>query len=487
MREIVRIKKVVFLVFSLTVSLILGGCAAVTGHGGAMNDFDKKVHSNNCDFKDINEKVEEKDDLLLWAIQGGSLARNCKDYKKSNYLFDHAEVVYKKEVDKDNIANDALETTGSILVNNNINDYEGNTYEKVMVNTYKALNFASLGDFKNARVEFNRALDRQRRAKEYFNKEIKKKKKELKKQEEEFKVKQEKKLNNKNEKYQSKVVSKQSLGFKNPSELVKNKETQKVLYDEFKTTLNDFKVYPDFINPFTTYISGIYFMMNNDPRKARDLLKESLGMDPKNEQIKADYELSNNLAKNVLQNKDKYVWIIYENGQSLKNDEKKVHIPLFLFTGKAHYTGIAFPIIKEQLSSHDFLKINGKKTIEVCNMDNVIKTEYKKRFASKMTEIVISNIFKTYAQYELQKNAGLWGGVAGALYQAATNRADVRSWTTLPKNFQSVRIKNDGKLIKIKNNQDVLLGNVTISNNKNAIIYVRSEIPTNNRIHKIEF
>lgn len=44
-----------------------------------------------------------------------------------------------------------------------------------MVNTYKALNYASLHDSANTRVEFNRALDRQRRAKDYFRSEIQKK------------------------------------------------------------------------------------------------------------------------------------------------------------------------------------------------------------------------------------------------------------------------------------------------------------------------
>lgn len=489
MLKIKVLKKNSFLTLSITASLLLGGCAAITGHQGSLDEFNKKVLANNCDFKDIDEKIEKKDDLLLWSIQGGSLARNCKDYKKSNYLFDHAEIVYKEKVDKDNIANDTLETAGSVLVNNNINDYEGNTYEKIMVNTYKALNFASLGDHNNARVEFNRALDRQRRAKEYFQKEIKEQKEEIKKKEVEFAKKEEEKLKKaKQESDKKEKENEQFKTFKAPSELAKNDATQKVIYDEFKSTLEGFKAYPDFINPFTTYVSGLYFMLNNDPKKGRSLLKETLRMDPKNKQIKADYNLSNKLAKKVSKStKNKYVWVIYENGNSIKIDEKQIHIPLFLFTQKAHYTGIAFPILKEQNASHKYLNVNGNKTTEICNMDNVIKTEFKKRFTSNITEILISNIFKTYAQYELQNNAGLWGGIAGALYQGVTNKADVRSWTTLPKNFQSVRIKNVGEPILIKNDANALLGEVKVPKGKNAIVYVRSEVPTNNRIHKIVF
>ena len=140
---------------TITFLTILSGCAAVTGHKGAMNNFDASLESNKCDFAMVDEKIKDDNDTILWGIQGGSLARNCMDYKKSITLFDKAEQKYKEDVDKDNVANNALESSASVLVNNNVNDYEGNTYEKVMVNTYKALDFASLNDHQNARVEFN--------------------------------------------------------------------------------------------------------------------------------------------------------------------------------------------------------------------------------------------------------------------------------------------------------------------------------------------
>ncbi len=76
------------------------------------------------------KKINDNDDVILWGIQGASLARNCLNYNKSNELFDKAEEKYKEEVDKDNIANNALESASSILINNNINEYEGNTYER---------------------------------------------------------------------------------------------------------------------------------------------------------------------------------------------------------------------------------------------------------------------------------------------------------------------------------------------------------------------
>lgn len=42
--------------------------------------------------------------------------------------------------------------------------YRGRAYDKIMLNTYKALNHMQLGDLEAARVELNRSLQRQRDA-----------------------------------------------------------------------------------------------------------------------------------------------------------------------------------------------------------------------------------------------------------------------------------------------------------------------------------
>lgn len=434
------------------------GCSAISGHKDAMNQFDFNLQNNKCEFIEIDKKIDANNDVVLWGIQGGALARNCLDYAKSNELFDKAELVYKEEVDKDNVVNNTLESVSSILVNNNVTEYEGNTYEKVMLNTYKALNFASLNDKENARIEFNRALDRQRRAKEYFENEIKAKKE-----------------TNDKEKEKNPTVT----------EIAANSKTQDAIYSKYSSLLNDFDAYPDFVNPFTTYVSGLYFLLSGDNSKAKDLLKESVSMNPNNKQILNDFKMSD---KKLLQkNKENYAWIIFENGQSMVKDEIRIDLPLFLVTDKVHYTGIALPKIYERNISYNYLDVNGEKTSLICNMDNVIKTEFKKRFPGIVTEAVLNTVVKTFAQQQLNKETGVVGGIAGALYQGLTNKADVRSWTALPKNFQSVRVKIDDKPILIKNDKGELIKSVIIPSGKNAMIYVKSQNIGNDTVHEILF
>ncbi len=458
------------------VLFFFSGCAFITGYKDQLNSFDYQLLTNKCNYEELDKRIQNNDNTILWSIQGGSLARNCMDYTKSNQMFDNAETNFKIKDEENNLSKVAS-TGKTILVNNNINDYEGYTYEKIMLNTYKALNFASLGDFTNARVEFNRALDRQRRAKEEFESEIKKQQEKIKNQEQEFRNQQ---------KQQTYYANRnlQKTNYNSPMQILNNKHTQEIISKEYSTEFANFKAYPDFVNPFTTYISGLFFILNNDVIKGRDLLKEAYIMQPNNQQIKQDYLLSEELIKR--KNSNSYIWVIYENGTSFKLNEKIINIPLFIVTNKVFYSGFSYPYLVKQNESYKFLNVNGQKTTLISDMNSVIKTEFQIRFINNIIQTIMSNIFKTYAQYELN-SSGPIGGILGVLYQSLTNKADVRSWTALPENFQSTRIINNGEPIVIKNDKNGIIQTINIKENQNAIIYIRSQVPSNNSIHTILF
>src|SRR5690606_20167188 len=125
------------------------------------------------------------------------------------------------------------------LVNDNMFDYKGSLYERIMVNSYKGLNYMSLGDYDNARVEFNRALLRQDKAKEYFAKQVEQNRAKL---DESKKFTDKENLDNSS----SQIMSKYDGFFK-----------------EFDTT-------KDFVNPYATYLASVFFYMEKDYGKAAD-------------------------------------------------------------------------------------------------------------------------------------------------------------------------------------------------------------------------
>lgn len=441
---------------SIILAIFLSGCAeSFTGYSGALSKYEQIYHSNDCDNGFLDEKIKNGDDLIMWNEFAGSLKRNCADYKASNSYFDSAEALYKSDVDLQNLGTKTKNTISSVLLNDNANDYEGAFYEAIMINTYKGLNFMSLGDFSNARIEFNRALDRQRRAKDEFMAQI-----------DEI----------------SDKLNEQSPSVKNA---VLNTQTNDFIANSYSDVFANFRAYPDFVNPFTTYIAALFFLADKDYLKARDLLKESVAMQPENEFLRAEFKLINSFLSPKAP-KNKYIWLIYENGQSMRKDEISLNIPLYLFTNKAFFAPISLPTLKERASSYEFLQINGNKTAQISNMDSVIKTEFQNKLPKIIINSLIRTVTKIYAQTQLSKNDENLGLLMG-IFSIASNRSDTRSWTSLAKNFQGARVKNDAKFTQIQTPNGEIIANLSIPSNSNAIIYINSPLQGVIKIHKILF
>jgi len=383
------------------------------------------LHAANLELK---EKGDEKSDpsYLLQMLQAGAALRYARKYPQSTELFDECEDVIKY-FNEQLFASDAGSAIFSVLANDASLDFRGGEYDGIMVNTYKALNFWQIGKNDLARVEFNRALDRQRRAKERFAEEISRMKEEInKKQIEE------------NRRAQQNRAPQMDI-----NRAVNNPEIDRILKRKY-SNLYAFKAYPDFINPFTTYIAGLFFLSEDDYTKAATLLKETYGMVEKNPVVADDFAT----VEEILDGKraeGHYTWIIFENGLGPEKEEFRVDLPIFFVTDRVKYAGIALPRLKLRSQAFPCLVVrnSGKETARtraLASMDRVIQTEFKTRYPLIITRAVVSMLMKTYAQYLAQKHFGNIGGLLAAVYQLATTAADIRMWTALPKEFQIAKI-----------------------------------------------
>lgn len=471
-----------FLFFIFISIFLFTGCATLTSKNkDEIVEFDKKLAQNSCDYSFVNKKLEDNDDPILWLQQGGAQARNCGDFNKSIEFFDSVEYLYKYDVDFKNQLTKVGETTKSILLNNNANPYDGNIYEKIMVNTYKGLSFLALGNKDSARVEFNRALERQIIAKEYFAKEIQddinKKNKTL------------LKLRNDQDSYNSYVTNKASKSRTyNAEKLSFNDNAMNQIMNYTKNDNAD--IYPDFVNPFTTYISALFSFLDGNNERASFLFREGLQMDSSNIQIAKDYSLVEEIIKRGRFDQ-RYVWVIYESGFSASLEEVRVDLPLFFVSSRYFYTGIAFPQILPRSNSHSYLKIKNSsgdeaQTYVVANFDNIIKAEFDKRFFGLISEVIVSVAIKTIAQKYIKEQDSILG-LAASFYQQLSTRADLRSWSSLPKYFSSGRIPIKDGEITIYSDRDNLLYKTIINNNKNAIIYIKSSHVNQILVHEIYF
>jgi len=437
-------------------SLLFLGCS---GTGPKHKEYDKKIAVGA--YKDAaiiaasakNKKEEGLDDgHLLATMKAGNGYLYAKEYQKSIDMLDESEKIIKYHREQI-LAGSAGDYLAQILLTDAAVDYQGTITEAVLLNTYKSIDYMMIHDYAGARVELNRAIDRQRRAKETYAELIGKQKAAIAKKE--------------NEK-----------GGASTSRTLNSKELDGVIESNY-SNLKGFQAYPDFVNPFTTYLAGLFFMIEGDYSKSSPLLKEAFAMMPQNSTTKTDFEMVENALSGKPIRKN-YVWIIYENGLGPYKKEIKVNIPIWLVSNDLIYTGLALPRMEygKQATADLSVYHNAQMlatTQEVADLNRVIHTEFKYIYGDIVRRAVLSTIVKTYIQYETKK-VNQWAGLATAIFQAASTRADTRIWSSLPQGFQVTRVEMpEDRKLQLKagyHNMNVALS----ANAKHSIVYVR--IPT---------
>lgn len=413
---------------ALTTLVLLAGCETVAPRETLLN-FNASYYGGDYPAA-AQAALQEAGGLdsaggpeLLWSLQAGSALTASGQFILSNQVFDNAEQLAKVE-DTENLGSKGVEKLTATLVNNNINNYSPTVYDGVMINTYKALNNIFLDDPQNARIEFNRAADRQRRAEEHFRKKIDAER-------------------NKQEQADSNSED---------AQITVNREGAIESVYEAYPELNHWKVYPDYVNPYTDYLHGLHFMLasadRDDYGKARDSLRRVAGMMPENSAVQTDLMVVENLitGKWRKKNLNAAVWVVFENGLGPEIEEVVIPIPLFLVSDKVEYSQIALPKLRERSAAYAHLELSGQgkslgRTELVASMDRVVQTEFKKEFPLKVTEAVISTLTKGLVQHQAGEHFGPAGSLLAGIYQVATTRADTRIWTALPKDVQIARVR----------------------------------------------
>ena len=133
--------------FLLTV-IFLTGCATYQAKVSPARDM---LVAGNCDgaLKALEELANKDDgDQLVHLMDYASALQICGDYKKSNQIFDKAEKV-ADQVDY----HSASRVVGATLLNEEMIQYKGDTFELLFLNVEQALNFLQLGRYDDALVE----------------------------------------------------------------------------------------------------------------------------------------------------------------------------------------------------------------------------------------------------------------------------------------------------------------------------------------------
>lgn len=432
-------------IFIVFICIFFNACASM----GDIEKLDTLYYQNNNLADSYNYSQKYVKDDFLWALQSGILGFQMGDFQNSIDSFNMAEVYFEIN-SQENVFQNAFKTIISVLVSNGMFKYYGNLYEATFINYYKALNFMMLKDYASSRVEFNRANDRQRRSKEFFASRINQ---------------IQDTINNSNMENINDIKTLQSMDS---------------IYNAQYKNLDRFKAYDGYINPMVSYVSGIFFLLQNDFNKANDLLKESYAVSGES-RILDDILLLNNRKENI--DTKKYTWIFIEDGQSPKKYEMRLNVPLFL-PDDIIYFNIALPKLDSGKIFHYkyYISLDSKDSInsfELLNIESMVSNEFSIEIPYIIITSLISSTYKAYLQSILNKNLGLIGSIGGMLFSSISANADIRNSRILPLRFLAIRVENKEQVFKLFGDRKMLYSFMLDNDckklclNRDNIVYIR--------------
>lgn len=419
-----------------------------------------------ADFTQKAEKAKDGKDALVYRLEQATALRAAGKIPESIEAFQQADDLINayEEKAKTSVSSE----TGAILSNQANLPYTGRDYDKVMVNTYKALNYLQLGQTEKARPEVIRTFQRQQDAVENNKKRIEKEEEEIRKAADE-------------KKNESKSVEQAKA----------DPKVGGLLKDNY-AALDTLKAYADYVNPFPVYLDGLYFLTfasgGSDLERARKSFERVKGLSGENKYINADLAVAEKAANGEPVPPRTYV--VFETGSAPARDQFRLDIPVFFIgSGRVPYVGAAFPKLEFDPNFVPNLNVTAggatETTTLLASMDGVIGQAFKNELPSIITKTLLSTTIKATASYFVNKAAedsggaiaGLLSKVATTATQAAINIADTRTWTTLPKEFQycSFPTPADSKLdIAAPNGQKT---GVAVEPNSTSLVLVKSVGP----------
>lgn len=392
------------------------------------------------------EDVDPEDFNIDEQLNGGTSLFLAKKPELSNKIFEKSAELIQEDLESIGLVRGTVE----VVANASIVDYNPMIMDGIYLHSYTLLNALAQNNKDEAKIQVNRAYSVQQKAVEEFKKEIQKQ-------------------NEENAKDASEMEKDaQIANQKNISDVMAN-------YKEFER----FNGYANFVNPYVTYMSGLFLMTNghsgSDYETASNYLKRVSGMVVNNNYVKQDLSLANKLASGTQKKIVPSAWVIFENGLVANFDEFRLDLPIFIATNNVKTASLALPYPKQREIAYNNISVsNGKKKVKtelLADIDNIFMAEFKKKLPVIVTKAVTKLTLQTVAQAVAQDQLGDLGGITMSVYSVMTAGADTRSWYSLPKNVQLAKIdKKENSLTLNIGGQDY---KIEVPKDGNSIVYVR--------------
>ncbi len=372
------------LCFLLTLVLLLQSCASYGSHALTMRD------GLLTGQPELSLAIAEKRDLdqeeVIASLDKGMLRRINKDYSGSNQILE----VAKQEIEQ-LYGVSITENLAAVTINETLRGYQGDRYEQLLIHAYMAMNYIQLGQIDGARVEMLQAN-----------------------------------------------VKMMEWGDE-PEEDAFLRYLEGIIYEnmgEKDSALISYR------KAYLTYKEkgGEQFPLPPEQLK-KDLLRLLAwnGLWSEYKSFKKEFDMPNFKAAKASKKFGELV-VILNNGLAPIRGETA--LPIFS-TEVQKNLRIAFPVYKQPRKSLHSARVSVNNKQQSLETVEDIDARARHSLEQAMPGIMARGAVRAVIKYNTQQTANESSGIAGLLMtitNLVTERADTRSWTTLPQEIQLKRI-----------------------------------------------
>ncbi|MGY8927625.1 MAG: hypothetical protein ACKVJC_10075, partial [Flavobacteriales bacterium] len=242
-----------------------------------------------------------------------------------------------------------------------------------MLDTYQGMNYWEIGDLEKTRVEFNSLMQKQNEAQEQIEK-----------------------------------ISRDEYTSDNRDKIERAREDYRLKnqINETQSLISELVGYDDFMNPYSEFIYGLFFMYNpvdnSDYDRGLKAMQRVNSLIGGNKLISAnEAEINNILSGNAAVLNTTH--LIFETGTAPKRTQTRIDVPLFLVSNKVPYVGAAFPKLEPNDNYENSLTCvsngNSHNATELASFDRMISAEFKKQLPKVITKTILATVVNGVAAY----------------------------------------------------------------------------------------
>ena len=337
------------------------------------------------------------------------------------------ELVYKQVQAQEQAAkiqlSSGLKKASAIVTNDNAIAYEIPSYEQSMLHSYQALNYLYQGDLESALVEVRRANLVQERALKTNETEI-------------YKA---------QEAMEKKGIHSEQLSASYPS--------MDNLIGQVKNSVQ---------NAYTFYLSGVLYEAGQQPNDAYIDYKRALEIYPNNTYLQQDvlrlakklsmfeelsyFEQQFGQYKTVNKKNTGQVIVIFEQGIVNSKEEVRLNLPIFNTHSPVKFFTFALPVYRGDLPmvTPFTISIDDKSYLSqvIVRLQSLATKDLQDQLPALVTRQVLRLVAKEQIRQKMKKSGGDVGNILASIYNIASEKADTRSWSSLPNNVQIISVPN---------------------------------------------